>query len=250
MKRKATGTVLALVLATLGTLLLVAYVQSARNEVVSEEALVDVYVVDEKIAKATPSADVDSKVKKTTVPARLRAADAVTNLTQVKDLQTTVDLLPGEQLVRTRFATAASAAQGNVPDGLVQVSMSLDIERAVGGKLRAGDTVGVLLSYEPPVLPYETHLEVSKVLVADVQFQSNGGAVVGGDKADNADDGPRVAPPPGKFIVTLALTAAQAEQVVHGMQHGEIWLTAQPADSSEDGTKVVNPANIYSVRPA
>ena len=46
--------------------------------------------------------------------------------------------------------------------------------------------------------------------------------------------------------MTLALTAPQVEQVVHGAQHGELWLTAQPADSSEEGTKVLNPANVYT----
>lgn len=243
MKRKVTGTVVALVLATLGTLLLVGYVQSAHNNAAADEALVDVYLVREKIAKATPSADVDDKVDKATVPARLRAADAVTDLDELKDLFSTVDLLPGEQLVRARFAGAGDATRGDVPPGLLQVSVALEIERVVGGKLRAGDTVGVLLSYQPPLLPYETRLEINKVLVTDVQFQSAGGSM---DAKESGLEGVGQASPQGTYIVTLALTAPQVEQVVHGAQHGELWLTAQPEDSSEEGTKVVNPANVYT----
>lgn len=243
MRRKVTGTVVALVLATVGTLLLVGYVQSAHNNAAADEALVDVYLVREKIAKATPSADVDDKVDKATVPARLRAADAVTDLDELKDLLSTVDLLPGEQLVRARFAGAGDGTRGDVPPGLLEVSVALDIERVVGGKLRAGDTVGVLLSYAPPVLPYQTHLEIDKALVTGVQFQSAGGSV--GAKED-ATEGVDQAPPKGSYIVTLALTAPQVEQVVHGVQHGELWLTAQPKDSPEDGTKIVNPANVYT----
>jgi pilus assembly protein CpaB len=246
MRRKATGMGVAIVLAILGTLLLVGYVQSAHDKAAASEALVDVYVVRERIPKATPAAEVEGKVERTTVPANVRAEDAVTDLAQVTDLFTTVDLVPGEQLVKARFSTAGTATRGEVPPGLLQVSVALEIEKVVGGKIRAGDTVGVLLSYEPPVLPYETHLELNKVLVTDVQFQSESGAVgasKGGPEQEGVEDAPK-----GMYIVSLALAAPQVEQVVHGAKHGDLWLAAQPLDSSEDGVKIVTPANVYTAR--
>jgi pilus assembly protein CpaB len=46
-------------------------------------------------------------------------------------------------------------------------------------------------------------------------------------------------------MITLAVTAAQAEAVVFGMEHGTIWLTLEPADADTGGTSVVEPENIY-----
>jgi pilus assembly protein CpaB len=51
--------------------------------------------------------------------------------------------------------------------------------------------------------------------------------------------------PTQSLMITLAVTAAQAEAVVFGMEHGTIWLTLEPADADTGGTSVVDPGNIY-----
>ena len=71
MKRKIIGVLAALVLAGIGTTALVAYVESAKDEAVAAEALVDVYVVNETIPKGTSAAEIAQSVKVTQVPAKV-----------------------------------------------------------------------------------------------------------------------------------------------------------------------------------
>jgi pilus assembly protein CpaB len=250
MRSKGIRVVAALLLATLGTLVLVRYVETARAEAVADEQLVDVLVLGSRVDKGTAARDLENKVRKVQVPAKVRAADAVTEVKQLNDLYATVDLLPGEQLVRARFATAGSVGRGAAPPGLLQVTVSLDPERALGGNLRTGDTVGVLLSFDPfdneegKKTGNTTHLELHKVLVTDVQIEAEGGITRNDDK-DKDKDAVATARS-GKYLVTLAVDAPAVEQVVFTAEHGFVWLSAEPKDAPEGGTKIVTRGNVYT----
>jgi pilus assembly protein CpaB len=245
MGSKVIRVVLAFVLAAVGTGVLVKYVDSARAEAVADEAQVNVLIVESAVDKGTPAAELAAKVRTAPVPARLRSTDAVTELAELGDLRATVDLLPGEQVVKGRFAQAGTALRGKAPDGLLQVTITVDAAQAIGGNLRAGDTVGVLLSFEAADLvaggkaPETTHLELHKLTVTNVQ--------VAGQAAEAAKAGDEVpAAIGGKYLVTLAVTAPQAEQIVFATQNGTIWLAAEPKDAPTDGTKLVDRGNVYT----
>ncbi|HEX6420772.1 MAG TPA: hypothetical protein VFZ77_19875, partial [Acidimicrobiales bacterium] len=62
MNRKITGILLALLLATVGTFALVAYVQSAKEEAVAGERQVDVVVVRDRIRKGATVEDMRGAV--------------------------------------------------------------------------------------------------------------------------------------------------------------------------------------------
>jgi pilus assembly protein CpaB len=244
MRSKVIRVVVAVVLALSGTGLLVRYVETARADAVAAEEQVDVLVVDTRIPRGAAAADIAGQVHTVQVPTRLRAGDAVTNVNELGGLRATADLLPGEQLVRGRFADAGTALRGKAPAGLLQVTVPLDAERALGGNLRAGDTVGVLLSFDksdgPDATPARTHLELRKVPVTNVQVaeQAAGAtATVGGDVP---------AAIAGQYLVTLAVPGPAAEQLVFTIQNGTVWLTAEPADVPTEGTRTVNRANVYS----
>jgi pilus assembly protein CpaB len=254
-RSKGIRVVAALLLATLGTLVLVRYVETARAEAVAAEQLVDVLVVGTRIDKGTAAADIEGKVRRTQVPAKVRATDAVTEVSQLADLFTTVDLRPGEQVVRARFATAGTAARGEAPKGLLQVTVSLDPERALGGNIRPADTVGVLLSFDPfegddgRKTGNTTHLELHKVLVTDVQLEAQGGGMSRDDDKDKNKDKDKDAvatAKSGKYLVTLAIEAPAVEQVVFTAEHGFIWLSAEPKDAPEGGAKIVDRGNVYT----
>jgi pilus assembly protein CpaB len=119
MRRRVTGIVAALVLASLGTVMLVVYVQSARDEAVAGERMVDVLVVSDDIEKGTKAADIDDLVDTKQVPAKVRADGAVADLADLDDESVAaVDLVPGEQLVASRFVSRSEAARGDIPEGL------------------------------------------------------------------------------------------------------------------------------------
>jgi pilus assembly protein CpaB len=150
MKRKLIGIVAALALATGGTFALVAYVQSAKDQAVAGEQLVEVYVVTETIAAHTPVSEIEGSLTTTEVPAKVKADGAVTDLEDLDDdLVTAVELEAGEQLLTSRLVDSNEIEKADVSPELQELTVALDPERAVGGAIAPGDTVGVLLSFDP-----------------------------------------------------------------------------------------------------
>jgi pilus assembly protein CpaB len=248
MKRRIIGIAAAIVLASVGTIALVAYVQSARDEAEAAEAMADAWVVKSTIAEGTPATDIKGAVERTQVPGRLLADGAVSDLDDLEGLVTDTALLPGEQLVTPRFVTPTVARRGDVPAGMLQVTVELEPERALGGQLRAGDTVAVFLSFgDHPLDPSDrTHLELHKVLVTEVQIAEDAEGVP--DVASDGDDEDGVASAPTEtLLVTLALDASSVEQVVFAGEFGMVWLANEPIDAPEDGTRIVDSTNMYDV---
>jgi pilus assembly protein CpaB len=146
-KRRIAGILAALVLAIIGTVSLMGYVRSAKDKAEAQEALVDVYVVDELVPKGADAEAIKSSVSLEQVPRRLKQPGAITDLDAVGDNLAATDLQPGDQLVEARLVPKQQLSD-DVTDK-VQISVLLEAERAVGGSLQKGDLVGVYLSFEP-----------------------------------------------------------------------------------------------------
>jgi pilus assembly protein CpaB len=125
----------------------------------------------------------------------------------------------------------------DVPAGLQEVSILLEPQRAVGGRLSAGDTVGVLVSLEGM-----THAVLHQVLVTQVQGAPVAVPAEDGTETVSSGAGPA---PTGSLMITLAVSAAQSEAVVFGMEHGAVWLSLEPEDAVVSGTEVITPDTIY-----
>lgn len=250
MKRRVGGLAAALVLATFGTVALVGYVEGAKNKAVAGEKLVEVFVVTKPIAKGTPGTELEGLVKSVQVPAKARAERRVTTLASLKGLVAGLELVPGEQLIASRFVTPQVAAQGtDVPRDKLLVTVALEPERALGGQVKPGDTVAVVSSFDPfqtgpglPETPNSTHIILHKVLVTNVQ---PGGASNQPKLGDGGKDNGGTPAPTAKLLVTLALDAPAVERVVFTAEHGFLWLSADPAGASEEGTKIVTRGNAY-----
>jgi pilus assembly protein CpaB len=242
MRRRILAAIAALVLLVAGTAVLVAYVGGADSRALAGIRTVEVLVADELIVEGTPAAELADLVRTDTVPAKSAVDGRVRTLESLAGRVATVDVLPGEQLLSARFAGPEELqAPGTVPvpEGLQEVSILLEPQRAVGGRLAAGDTVGVLVSVGAPA----THAVLHRVLVTQVQ-----GAPAPVDAAADSGTGTASAgapAPASSLMVTLAVSAAQAEAVVFGAEHGTLWLSLEPAGAATSGTDVLTPANIY-----
>jgi pilus assembly protein CpaB len=208
---------------------LVAYVHGAKAHALEGERLVDVLVVDSPIAKGTKAESIGGDVHTERVPVKVRAEGAVSELDTLDGLVASVNLLAGEQLVRGRFAAPEVAQRGDLPPGLLEVTISLNPPRALGGQIAAGQTIGFIGSASGDQA--ETHLVLHKLLVTSVQRTPG--------HIDEATDpnGQKVFND-GTILVTLAVDAPSAERVVWFAEHGTIWLTNEPKDANEGGTKV------------
>jgi pilus assembly protein CpaB len=252
MKRKIIGILAALVLASIGTAALIIYVESAKDRAVAAEELVDVYVVSEPISKGTTVGQIKESVETAGVPAKVVPEDAVTDLSDLdENLVAAVDLLPGEQLLTSRLVDPADLSRATVPAGLQELTVALDPARAVGGTLNPGHTVGVVLSFDPfdredgGQTSNTTHLTFHKVLVTSVQFAQGDTATTNTAQDDEEQTDTAEQAPASQLLVSLALSSPQVEQVVFAAEFGHIWLTAENADASEAGTRVVTLAEVY-----
>lgn len=238
MKSRVLAAVAAVVLAAVGSILLIGYTNGAEQRALAGVQTSEVLILNAAVPAGTPADAVLRSVTKQEVPAKARPADAVTDPAALNGLVTTVDLVPGEQLLSTRFqnpATSPDPGKVTLPAGMQEVSILLEPQRSVGGRLQAGETVGVFISTKPPA--EASHLTLHKVLVTAVQ----GAIAESKDPASGASAGSASK----SVMVTLALTAADAEKVVYGQEFGTIWLSDEPATAAENGTRELTREGIY-----
>ncbi len=239
MRRRLIAALAALVLAATGAVVLLAYVRGADARALAGTQTVDVLVVDQPVAAGTPGEALADLVRTERLPAKAAVPGGVADLDALTGQVATVDLQPGEQLLATRFAAPEDlTVPGTVaaPTGTSEVSILLEPQRAVGGRLAAGDTVGVHVSLED-----STRVVLNRVLVTQVQGAP--APAPDGQTTDTAATGG--AAPSASLMITLGLRPEQAEAVVFGMEHGTVWLSLEPEGADLDGTEVLTPGNIY-----
>lgn len=247
MKRRIVGIIAAIALAGAGTFVLIAYVGAAEDRALAGERTVDVYVAAKAIERGTPADEIEGLVDEERVPAKVRADDAVTDLGDLGERVASSTISPGEQITAARFVETSDLdefGQVTVPDGLLQLTLSLDPERAVGGLIKPGSDVAVVASFDSGSGNEEegdstsapdtnaSHIIKHKALVTAIQTSTE----VAEDNTDQA--------PGGKLLVTLALSGPEVEQVVYSAEFGSVWLAFQPDDAPEDD-QVVTRANVF-----
>lgn len=245
MKSRIIGAIAAVLLAIVGTVLLVQYVSSAEQRALAGTETQAVLVVRNglSVPEGTAAEDLIDFVSLEDVPAKVVPADSVTSLNELTGQVTTVELVSGEQVLKTRFADPAELEDNQliaVPEGMQEVTILLEPQRAVGGQIVAGDTVGVFISLDGggEVNPLAvTHLTLHKVLVTSIQ---------GLPAQVEETSAPASTPiPAGSVLVTVAHTAREVEKIVYGQEFGRIWLSKEPETASEDGTQRVTSDEIY-----
>lgn len=216
MPRRLLAALAAVLIAGLGAVAIVQYVRAADARARAGEDLVPVLVVQDEIAAGVGSDLVAGSVSVQQVPRRLVALDAVGDLSEVGGRVTNAVLVPGDQVSSRRFTDPAELVPAGTvapPEGMVEVSVSLDAQRAAGGALKAGDRVGVQLtnqlSAETGVTAYQVFRLFPGVLVTRVTAPQ--------DAAD----------PDAPYLVTLALTPADASVVVLGTTAQAVWLSLE-----------------------
>jgi pilus assembly protein CpaB len=247
MRRRILAALAALVLLVAGTVVLLAYVKGADARALAGVRSTEVLVAHQVIPEGTPADELAPLVRTEVLPAKAALDGRVTDLGELAGQVATVEMQPGEQLLAVRFAAPDSLETPDsvpVPAGLQEITVLLEPQRAVGGRLHAGDLVGVVVSIGEGKQTGETHAVLHKVLVTEVV-----GAPLPVDPAADAETetaSTGTAVPATSLMITLALTAGEAEAVVYGMEHGSIWLSLEPEDATTDDTSVLDAGTIYT----
>lgn len=248
MKTRLLGGIVALVLAIVGTLLLVSYVQASEARAQQDLQPVEVLVVQEQIPRGSDVEKIKSAVKLTSLPAASVPNGALKSLEGLNGKVAGVELLPGEPLLGARLADPESlSAPGSVPvpNGMQEISVQLEAQRVVGGRIAAGDTVGIVVLFDKGALKDAPDLETGqevfhKVLVTSVQ-RSTAKASTASDPATQAN----TELPTGQLIVTFARNDADSAKIAFGAHFGSLWLTKEPSTATEGAPVVVKKPELY-----
>ncbi|MGY2745472.1 Flp pilus assembly protein CpaB [Pseudarthrobacter sp. O4] len=243
MKSRLLAGIAALVLAILGAVLVVSYAQGADTRAVQSLDPVDVLVVAKAVPAGTSVESLQPFLATEKLPGTAAAKSAVKSLDGLAGKVTAVELLPGEQLLTERLiAPEELKASGSVelPKGLQEISFQLEPQRVVGGRLVAGDHIGIFISLKGGGLEAKpeketTQLTIHKVLVTAVQR-----APVATPASQPSTDG-TTAPaedtslPTGSLLLTVAVNDVDATKIVYASEYASIWLSKEPLDATDAG---------------
>ncbi|MEO6200291.1 MAG: Flp pilus assembly protein CpaB [Cryobacterium sp.] len=236
MKTRLIGALLAIVLAAGGAVVLIGYVRTADARAADGAEFVAAYIVKAEIPGGTPAEQIEKYITVKDIPALAAVPGRVTALSELAGQVSEVALKPGEQLITSRWVDPAElAGRGDVPlpAGMQAVTLALPVERAVGGTIRAGDRVGVVVTAtvkigsaaEEPTTKQAFH----KMLVLSVQE-----GTVYTPKTEGSD---APAEPVSALMVTFAGLTADVEKLVWGQENGSVWLTLEPKEATETGSR-------------
>jgi pilus assembly protein CpaB len=257
-RKRWVAVVLALVLAIAGASFVLSYARSADQRALEGQAPTEVLVVSATILQGTPAAELAGSIERVLVPSVTVAGDAVRDLADLEGLVAAVDLVPGEQLLRSRFiAPEALVAPPvvEIPEGLQEISVLLPMDRVVGGRLKAGDRVGVIGLFtnveagedsEGTEQTGATDGQLARFLLPEVlvTFLQYTNAPAG--SAAGSEAGPTVEiVPPGSLMLTLAVSGADAERLAFAVQFGQLYVTLLNDATVLDPTDGVLRDNVF-----
>ncbi len=203
----------------------------------------------------------------------MRPTNAVDNLEALAGQVVGVELVPGEQLLESRFVTRANFANRilgvDVPDDKIEITIALDPERAIGGLILPGDTVAVFASFDPFDLkanvvevdgeevplpdsvadsteaktPNTTDLLLQKILVTAVQED------VSNSFNDDEQRDVLTESPESELLITLAVDPSEAERIIFAAEFGLLWLGAERSTVPDTDDPIITRGNVYQSEP-
>ncbi|MDP5225761.1 MULTISPECIES: RcpC/CpaB family pilus assembly protein [Arthrobacter] len=253
MRTRLIGGLAALVVAVIGTVLLIMYVNGADKRALNGTESTEVYVVQKQVLKGTIAGNLGDAVAKKPVPKSVVPQDAVSNLADLGTTAASSDLEPGEVLIKSRFVNANDLngpRRVSIPAGMQEITLKLPIERVVGGTLSAGDTVGVIISLNADNnTPNQTQQTFNKVLVTGVQLVS------GENAPNNADDqstqkssggiGSSGSSSNGNYLVTIARTPADSDRIIYAVEYGKVYLSKEPGTTTENSGAPIDRGRVF-----
>lgn len=245
MKSRLVATIIAVVLAIVGALLIFTYVGNAEERAIAGLEPSSVLVIKEAVPAGTPVESLKESVTVAQLPASAVAPSALRDLTDSTGKVTAVDLVPGEQLLTERLVApdqVQAAGSVKVPEGMQEVSFQLEPQRVAGGRLAPGDHVGVFISMDSGGLEENpdketTHLVVRKALVTSMQRAPQPVTEEGQDDAQ--------ALPEGTMLVTVAVDDAAAQKIVFAAEFAKIWLSKEPLEAKESKSEIIQRSEVY-----
>ena len=225
------------------------YVKNANDRALSGVVAKDVYVVVNPITKGTLAENLGTNIQLTKVPAMAVPGQAVSDLAEIQGKAASVDLVADEVLLTSRFVdpTAVAEEAVAVPKGMEQASVIVKPEQIRGGIVKAGDTIGVIVTIktkDPTTVNLPgvgtasiddgiTKQILNKVLVTRIQ----------GGTEPVIDASGSSTLPAGSVLVTVALSTSDIEKLTWAQSTGSagtLVLTVENKDTDDSSSQYTN----------
>ena len=254
MKRRLVIIVLALILAAVGTSGVLAYVKGANARAIAGMKAVSVLVAQKTIPAGTAAGAAlhSGLLASQTLPASSVPANALSAITpDVSSLVLSADLQPGQLLLRPMLVSPAQTTSGlAIPPGMMALTVSFCLPEVVAGAVQPGsqvaifDTVGFSSAGTITAGPgctgahtqvdgtVKTRVVLTRVLVLSVGTAPAGGTTSTSTTSSSALSGSS-SPSSGQAgtLVTLAVTQAEAEQLIQMTETGMPYLALLTTNS-------------------
>ena len=139
--------VAAIVVAALATYVLLNYVRGVEDN--AKQNPVQVYSISEEIKRGSPGVEVKSThITKKVIPGEYRPETFISDLNELDGKVAVIDLKPNQILVQGMFVESArlnTSFKDKITGDNVAVALSFDTVRAVGGYIKPGDEVNLLM---------------------------------------------------------------------------------------------------------
>jgi pilus assembly protein CpaB len=276
MKRRLVIIVLALILAAVGAGGVLAYARGANTRAIAGMKAVSVLVAQKTIPAGTAAgaAQHGGLLVSQILPASSVPANALSTITSDMSLLVlSTDLQPGQLLLRPMLVSPAQTTSGlAIPPGMLALTVSFCLPEVVAGAVQPGsqvaifDTVGFSSAGTITAGPgctgahtqvdgtVKTRVVLTRVLVLSVGAAPAGGTTSTSTTSSSALSGSS-SPSSGQAgtLVTLAVTQAQAEQLIQmtetGMPYLALLTTNSHTTSDAGRLLTIHPAPPPTPRP-
>ncbi|MFC7361679.1 Flp pilus assembly protein CpaB [Nocardioides astragali] len=250
MARRSALLIAAVLIAAVGTAMIVLYVQGIDDRAAKGQELVEVLTATAVIeaGETVSAAQEAGKFEAKEVRRDDMVAGALDSTESITDLVALGSVYPGEQIISDRFGTLGDVQSLVIPDDKMAVSVELtDFER-VAGFVNPGSEVAIFGTAAAPIrrLPdgtEETLSSVTRIILARVPVIGVGTTSVSSRTVTN-EEGAQVVEEVPKTILTVAVTQEEAEKLVLADRTTEITIALLGGETKSQDKAGVNPVDI------
>jgi pilus assembly protein CpaB len=227
MARRSVLLTVALLIALVGTALIVLYVQGIDKRATAGQELVEVLTATDTIdAGESVSAAMEAgKFEKRQVRRDDMVDGALSSTGSISDLVSLGTIYAGEQVIAPKFGTLGDTEGLIIPDDKVAISVELSDPARVAGFVNPGSDVAIFISADPikkmPDGSEETLPPYTRLLLPEVQVIGVGTSSIS-SKTTTTDEGAQIVEEVPRAILTLAVDQKQAEKIIYAARNAEI----------------------------
>lgn len=164
----------------------------------------------------------DKQVEEVAIPSKFILSDTMGEKSQIVGKIANVDIIAGEQIVRSRvqLEKKKEGMAANLPLGYRAVTLKVDPVSGVNHQIKTGNYVDILLYYKPQ--PDQDNPQPTQTEIVNTVFQQVEVIDASGEQGS------------GEWYVTLCIKPEAAEKLFMADVTGKIRFTLRPVDDNQN----------------